>query len=321
MFKKILVPLDRSALAEQAIGQAALIAHGAEARIDLVVVHSPYLFEAQWNDAEWKADHRYLEAVERDLQSAVPVPVTHGVMRGSAADRICERALDADLVVMTSHGRAGLSRAWLGSVADSVVRNTSVPVLILLPTTTSKPRAAARSGFRHILVPIDGSELAGEALGPAINLAKAIGADLTLFQAVHPIPLIDGYDPRIPLTLQSMVVDEGTTAAILSQTKRRLGALAKRLHDEHGLVVSSDAAVDDQIADAIVHFALTHDIDCIAMTTHGRGASRLLLGSVADKVLRGSGLPVLLRRPVGLVEGCLSSEDVAGRVAALGGVS
>ena len=323
MFKKILVPLDRSALAEQAIGQAALIARGAEAGIDLVLVHTPFPFagytEAPWEEAEWAADHKYLEAVAEDLQSGSSVPVTHVVMRGAPSERICERALDADLVVMTSHGRTGLSRAWLGSVADSVVRHSSVPVLLLRPGKTSTPRAAARHGFKHILVPIDGSELAGEALGPAIQLAEAVGADLTLFRVVPPVPLIAAYDVTVPLGYQPMIVDHEATEKLRVQVKNELGMLAERLHDAHGFAVMFDAVASAQVADEIVQFARAHDIDCVAMTTHGRGASRLLLGSVADKVLRGSGLPVLLRRPVRVVETYLKSDEVADQLPALAG--
>jgi nucleotide-binding universal stress UspA family protein len=321
MFKKILVPLDRSALAEQAIGQAALIARGAKAAIDLVLVHAPFPFagytDSPWNDAEWAADHKYLEAVADDLHSGAELPVTHVVMRGTPADRICERALDADLVVMTSHGRTGLSRAWLGSVADSVVRRTSVPVLMLRPENAAKPRAVARHPFKHILVPVDGSELAGEALGPAIQLAKSIGADLALFRVVPPVPFIAAYDVTMPLGYQPMLVDQEATERLRVEVKSELEALAARLHDAHGFAVTFDVVASAQIADAIVHFARAHDIDCIAMTTHGRGTSRLVLGSVADKVLRGSGLPVLLRRPVRVVESYLKANDVAEQLPAL----
>jgi nucleotide-binding universal stress UspA family protein len=86
------------------------------------------------------------------------------------------------------------------------------------------------------------------------------------------------------------------------------------------VTVSFSALVDEHSAgEAIAEFARSHNIDCIAMTTHGRGASRLLLGSVADKVLRGSGVPVLLRRPVGIVEDYLSATDVADQLPALSG--
>lgn len=325
MFKRILVPLDRSALAEQAIGQAALIARGAKAEIDLVLVHTPFPFApegyATWEESEWTADQTYLDAVANDLQSGSSVPVSYEVLRGVPADRICERALDADLVVMTSHGRTGMSRAWLGSVADAVVRRTPAPVLILRPRKTSKPRSPVRRGFKHILVPIDGSELAGEALGPAIDLATALGADLTLFRAIFPVPLVAAYDATIPLGYQPMIVDEETSGRLISEMKDRLATIAERLHEAHGIPVSLDVVASARPADAILQCAHEHEIDCIAMSTHGRGMSRLFVGSVADKILRGSGLPVLLRRPVGVVENYLGSEEEAAEIPALRGMT
>ena len=121
MFRKLLIPLDRSPLAEQAIGQAAAIARAAHAAIDVVLVHQPAAFagfnDAPWNDDESKYEQKYVEAVAAELSSGAGVPVTHGVVGGEAVDMICKRAwdVDADLTVMTSHGRTGLSRAWLGS--------------------------------------------------------------------------------------------------------------------------------------------------------------------------------------------------------------
>ena len=113
MFRKLLIPLDRSPLAEQAIGQAAAIARAAHAAIDVVLVHQPAAFagfnDAPWNDDESKYEQKYVEAVAAELSSGAGVPVTHGVVGGEAVDMICKRAwdVDADLIVMTSHGRTG----------------------------------------------------------------------------------------------------------------------------------------------------------------------------------------------------------------------
>jgi nucleotide-binding universal stress UspA family protein len=304
MFKTILVPLDRSALAEQAVGQAALIARGAHAELDLVLVHTPFPFaghsDAPWDDAEWSVEHAYLEAMENDLQSGAAIPVTHGVMRGAPAEHICARAadMDADLIVMTSHGRTGINRAWLGSVADAVIRRSSIPVLVLRPTDTPHARLAARHSFKQILVPLDGSALAADAIGPAIDLARATGASIALLRVLVPVPLLIAYDGTVPFVYQPMVVDQAETDRIFEDATRVLNALAHRLQEQEHVAVAAEVVVDSRVADAIVNFARGHDIDVIAMSTQGRGASRLLVGSVADKVLRGSGLPVLLRRPV-----------------------
>lgn len=312
MFKTILVPLDRSALAEQAIGQASLIARGAHAELDLVLVHTPFPFaghnEAPWDDAEWSAEHTYLEAVATDIQSGAGVPVTHVVMRGAPAEHICARAadVDADLIVMTSHGRTGINRAWLGSVADAVIRRSSIPVLILRPSDTPQTRLTARHSFKRILVPVDGSALAADAIEPAIDLARATGASITLLRVLVPVPLLIAYDGTVPFVYQPMIVDQSATDKLLEDATRMLTALAHRLEEQEQVPVSAEVVVDSRVADAIVNFARGNETDVIAMSTHGRGASRVLVGSVADKVLRGSGLPVLLRRPVAVAKATAS---------------
>src|SRR3954470_4384973 len=137
MFTKILVPLDRSALAEQALGRAAAIARASHATIDVVLVHQP-LPAAGWSDLPanadmWGDEHTYLETVARELSSGAGIPATHAMLRGNPVEMICMHAKDVrtDLIVMTSHGRTGLSRAWMGSVADGVLRHSSLPVLML----------------------------------------------------------------------------------------------------------------------------------------------------------------------------------------------
>lgn len=326
MFKKILVPLDRSALAEQAIGQAVLLARRAKAAIDLVTVHVPFPFagfsEQPWDDKEAAAEAKYLEAIQAELRAGSDVPATYVVLNGEPAEHIRLRALDvgADLIVMTTHGRTGLSRLWLGSVADAVVRHSAVPVLMLRPVKSSRGRAAARHPFNRILVPLDGSALAADALGPATDLARATGATVVLLRVVLPVPLMSAYDPIVPFAYQPLIVDDDATAGSAAAARRDIETVAARLRDETGLDVSADAVVDSRVAEAIVRFAQSHQVDAVAMSTHGRGATRWLLGSVADKVLRSSNLPVLLRRPaaVSARELALTESEVAEQLAAVG---
>jgi nucleotide-binding universal stress UspA family protein len=112
-------------------------------------------------------------------------------MRGGVVEMICQRAhdVDADLIVMTSHGRTGLSRMWLGSVADGVIRRSSVPVLLLRPVENENRHAAAHV-FKKILVPLDGSAVGADALPPAQALAHLSGARLVLLRVVQPVPMI-----------------------------------------------------------------------------------------------------------------------------------
>lgn len=303
MFTKILVPLDRSALAEQALGRTAALARAAHAEIDLVLVHEPLEFAGYPSGAmdgeEWNVEHRYLESVAAELQSRASVSVTHAVLRGAPADMICVRVKDvsADLVVMTSHGRTGLSRSWLGSVADAVVRCSSTPVLMLRPVETPIDRFAEQNPFTRVLVPLDGSRLALGVLDPAAALAKCGDATLLLLRVVQPVPLVSAYEINQPFLYPPIVADEEATTQVVGEVAAELETIARTLREKGTRRVEVDVIVGGRVADDVTAFARQHDVDVIAMSTRGRGASRILLGSVADKLLRASTLPILLYRP------------------------
>src|SRR4051812_4594057 len=133
MFKKILVPLDRSSLAEQALGPAQAIAHASDGELSLVLAHPTTPYDgsrvAEWSDSKDPEEAVYLRRIVNEVARDARIGVGSTVATGSPVDAICRRARDlaVDLIVMTSHGRTGFSRAWLGSVADGVVRNASVP--------------------------------------------------------------------------------------------------------------------------------------------------------------------------------------------------
>jgi nucleotide-binding universal stress UspA family protein len=325
MFSNVLVPLDRSSLAEQALGQAAAIARASQAAIDLVLVHEPLQLsgyrDGALNDDMVKADEAYLDSVATELSSGASVPVTHAVLRGSPADMICARAREtgANLIVMTSHGRTGLSRVWLGSVADAVVRRSTVPVLMLRPIDKPADRVAARHLFHRILVPLDGSRLASEALEPAASLAQCSDASVVLLRMVQPVPLVTPFDINQPFVYPPPIPDAEATDQVVQEASRRLDEVARDLQERSGVKVEAKIVVAGRVAEDIIDFARGDDVDVIAMSTRGRGASRLLLGSIADKLLRASALPMLLRRPVGVDgdESLLSAADVAEQLPAL----
>ena len=302
MFTKILVPLDRSTLAEQAIGRAAAIARQCQAELDLVLVHESLLpggpIHAEHAEMGADIDRRYLEAIASELMSGASIPVTFAAMNGSPAEAITRRAQDehADLIVMTSHGRTGLSRAWLGSVADGVMRQSAVPVLMLRPIAAPHDRRARQEAFNHVLVPLDGSANAAEVLPTALALAHANRAKVSLLRVVPPLPALVALDPAMPAAFGPIIPDEVATRELVHDVRGHLEATAHRLRERSGVETIAHVRVAEQVADEIVDFAISEAADVIAMSTQGRGASRLLIGSVADKVLRSSGLPVLLRR-------------------------
>jgi len=304
MFRKIMVPLDRSALAEQALGQAAAIARASHAGVDLILVHEPRaLSEYQFgtaDDEDLHGSERYMQAVVAELHSGASVEVTHAVVKGAPAEMIRARAheVGADLIVMTSHGRTGLSRAWLGSVADAVVRRSTIPVLMLRPVdTTPTDRLAAKHLFRCVLVPIDGSESARGILDAAAALAQCGDATVVLLRVVPHVPKVIAYDMHEPLIFPPTIPDTEATEQVVHEVTGQVEELARSLRERGNVKVKAHVVVGDRVAESIIDFARAHNADVIGMSTRGRGASRILLGSVADKLLRASGLPMLLRRP------------------------
>jgi nucleotide-binding universal stress UspA family protein len=291
------------------------------------LVHEPFAFggyaDVPWAEADETAELKYLEAISAELESGAHVTSTHAVLRGAPAETIVRRAraIGADLIVMTSHGRTGFSRAWLGSVADAVMRESAIPVLIVRaekgPGTVDR-RAMAR-GIKRVFVPLDGSALSTEILLAAADLARAAHASITLLRVVPIVPIVMAYEPTMPVTSLPFVIDEVATTQIQERAIAELDVAARRLHDETGLAVDSRVIVAENAAAEIVAQTAAREADVVAMSTHGRGASRLLLGSVADKVLRSSRVPVLLYRPVEVrrTSLTLSESEIVGQLPSL----
>ncbi|MEP6622773.1 MAG: universal stress protein [bacterium] len=316
MLRRILVPLDRSPLAEQALGRAIAIAAASHAGLDVVLVHQPLSVEGvngePWDRDQFRVEQDYLSGVVAEIESADSIPTTYAVLRGDVVNALCKRVLesDIDLVVMTSHGRTGFSRAWLGSVADGLLRHSSAPLLMLPTERHQAGRATAQPLFKKILVPFDGSELASEILSTVVDVARCGDARLTLLQVVRPVPIMTfdidlatGFSSGMPFSNSPLITDPEATSQVVADATARLASVADRLRVNDGAVVETHVIVNSRIPQAITDFALQHGVDAIGMSTHGRGASRLLVGSVADKIIRGAGLPVLLRRPVGAEAG------------------
>jgi nucleotide-binding universal stress UspA family protein len=298
MYRSLLVPLDRSSFAEQALPLALSIARRAEARLDLVEVHALYALEdrtAAWlpfepnRDAECRQQEQvYLDATAKWLTSVAQVPVTADVFCGSAVlpetvvEGLLERAVAgrADLVVMATHGRGPLGPFGRGSVADGFFRRAPIPVLLVRPGDEARG-VIPEPVVDHLLIPLDGSALAERVLGPALDLARLMEARCRLLRVV-----------------ESRSSPGGSPEA--AQAEAYLERVAGRVRGQ-GLHVRTQVVVAPHAAEAILQEAEGQAGGLIALATHGRsGLKRLLLGSVADKVVRGSGSPVLVWRPPGL---------------------
>lgn len=294
-FRAILVPLDGSAEGEQAIPVAGAVARRAEASLDFAMVLAPPSAMALSSErpavaAAIEQDARawgteYVEAKAEAARAAYGVAVTPALLHGDPAAALADhiRARGIDLVVMTTHGRGGLSRWWLGSVADRLLRRTQAPVLLLHPRESPQP-----TEFRRILVALDGE--ADEAVLEAALALGSVGAapDYFLIQVVPPATPI-----MSPLPAYSTHFGDWARRQDL-EARNHLARVSAGLRSR-GVEVSSEVVPAEQVAETLLDTARARSADLIAVGTHGAGAAeRLVLGSVADKVIRGAGQPVLV---------------------------
>jgi len=295
----VLVPLDGSALAEQALPVASSLAKRAGAALRLVHVHVPFavdpihveglpVLDEHLHSRRREHEQAYLDGVRDRL--AEDVPTTVGLIDGPVASALAEeaRARRARLVVLTTHGRGGLERAWLGSVADEMARVSPVPILLV------RPAATRPAPFRRIIVTLDGSALAEAIMEHAIAIARLdSGAEVVLLQVVQPLPpVLVPQSVLVPESVKEEISHAGEKAA-----REYLEGVAGRVKAA-GVNVRIRVDFAANVAAAIMDAAQAEEADLIALCTHGRsGLLRVARGSVADKIVRASPTPVLLFRP------------------------
>lgn len=302
MFRQILVPLDGSPQAELALPFAVGIAAKSGGTIHIVLVHEPEAYSeyagAHLEDFELEGKSQetvYLNTVREKLSAEfdgkLEVHHLEGVVAETLTAEVIQRGID--LVVMNSHGWGYTSRALLGSVSDYLLQHLHVPLLLMHSQAGGGPLNRAVS-FRRVLVPLDGSELAAAVLAPAQALAALWDGELRLVRVVSPPGQFGGLGGLIG-------AEAAAGAAALQKAKddaqRELDSVAGGLRDaKHA--ASTQVLVHRKVAAAIQNEALAAECDLIAISTHGRGGlSRLLVGSVADKVVRGAEVPVLVYQP------------------------
>jgi nucleotide-binding universal stress UspA family protein len=311
MYESLLVPLDGSTWSEQSLPQALSLARRTGATLQIAHVHVPVwgvhgerggIYDSEVDCAVRERDLAYLEGIIRRLEAASDVSLSSALLDGSIADAISRQAAatHVDLVIMTTHGRGPLVRFWLGSVADALVRQMSIPILFVRPRETSVD-VTQDSDFQRVLIPLDGSKLAEQVLEPALGIAAAMQAEVALLRVVEPVvPIDQGSDGTRASGLGRSIVQRvhELHEQNLTEAREYLGQLAQGL-SARSVPVQTRVVLKERPGSAILEDASAYGADLIALATQGRGGlKRLLLGSVADKVLRGSSTSVLVYRPV-----------------------
>ena len=297
----ILVPLDGSAFSAKALPVAAAIARRTGALVHVVSVLDPsayvpfvpgeVLVPVMDTDALAARREADAEAVRAEAARLVAegVRAEGQLLEGTVVEALAEFAVScgADLVVMTTHGRSGLERLWLGSVATSFLQRAPCPVYLVRPTGGA---TATDLPTGTMLVPLDGSAFAESMLPRAAEFAQSLGMSMRLFTVAIPNAI-----PMAPFGTEALLADESDLTRQEQEARERLIALAATLP----VPTSTDVATDMTAARAIIEQAGADDVGLVAMATHGRtGLMRLVMGNVADSVLREVPKPMLLYRPV-----------------------
>lgn len=326
MLSSLMVPLDGSALARHGLPLAVDVARRTGARLHLVQVHeasSPGPFpigpaepilardgdtrrvdtrDRDERDAEERArEDAELTLLADRLSTQEDLGVTTALLDGPVTPALAAYAAEEgiDMVVMTTHGRSGLRRVLLGSVADELIRSTTLPVILVRPeegpsTEGERPPGAERpaeggrrvgGAVRHFLVPLDGSTVAEGVLEPVCELARALDAHMTLTNVVS---IESVFGPR-PVQLLRHRSERRWARAYLDAVAKRIGSSVPRV-TTHVTLGRAPAPTIADIADEL-------DADLIALATRGlRGVRRAVQGSVAEQLLHHGRRPLLVVR-------------------------
>jgi nucleotide-binding universal stress UspA family protein len=274
-FRKILCPVDLSEPSRHALSHAIALARRYEGRVTLLNVapELPALREELRAFVGTAADQVPLEAV---------------VVEGDPARTIVERArgMSADLVVMGTHGRSGVERWVLGSVAEKVLRKAHCPVFTVPPSST--PAAKGDPRFRRILCPVDFSRPSLEAVKHALSLAEAAKARLTL---LHVVDWLSSPESR-----RGRRWDEYRAYVERDGLRRLRDLVPAKTRNQCEL---REAVVFGKPWGKVLRLAAEEESDLVVMGVHGRGALDLMLfGSTTQHVVRAATCPVLTIRTV-----------------------
>lgn len=281
--KKYLVPLDGSELAEHAIPWAELLASRHETQVELLRCYEPlasvYMLPEFAAPApvyyDQSAFHKQIDEYLNKIVKKMPVGLAvKKRAEGDPGMTILDRAESGDIeaIIMASHGRGGLGRWLLGSVATKVVRGARIPVLIVNATT----EVPQHPEVQRILVPLDGSDVSEAALPQAVKLAQAFNAEILLYQGV----------PHTPIGHPQL---DAAVALEVENAREYLEKIKGRYPDQR-------MSIDVKIAGPTLGIVEEAEkCDLIVMSSHGRsGVKRWLLGSIAESVLQAAHKPLMI---------------------------
>jgi nucleotide-binding universal stress UspA family protein len=303
MYTSLMVPFDGSEFSARALPLAVELARRSGAALHLVMVMDPSahvafvpgevslpVFDANAVRQERVSDEELLAARVAELQ-AQGIRAIGTLLEGTVVEELVEHAqhFAVDLTVMTTHGRGGFARLRLGSVASAYIARATAPVLLVHGAGDSAEIPDAQLPTGPLLCPLDGSQFAERCLPHAAKFANTCGIPMALFSVSVPPPI-----PMAPFATELLLADPHA----LEVDEEVRSAYLDRVALTCPAGTTTHEVADAGVGSAILDEAARISAEAIAMATHGRGGlMRLVLGSVADELLRHSSLPLLVYRP------------------------
>ena len=306
MYKKIMVPLDGSELAEKVLPYAIQLT--ARFQTETVLLHVVAAGESQSSGIVKAYIEHTAEKVRARLQEIAPKPkfsagkgsmlIKTEVTAGDVASSILKYAEESkiDLMIMSKHGQSGIGHWLMGSNAHKVFSVSRMPVLIIHPG--NKGNIAQTGWPRNVLVPLDGSKMSETVLSYVEDLFNQgqSGGEVTLVKVSEPPDLIADY----PEAIMELSWDEHVKRAKSAAKEAGLVYLGKKQKqlEAKGIKVNVEVVLGENAIPAITRYIREHHFDLVAMTTHGHsGMSVWPWGHVADRIIQVNIKPLLLIRP------------------------
>lgn len=314
MYRSIIVPVDGSARSQAGLPAGAALARASGATLDIVRVHldeRPDLADdPSWDQMFREGEMRYLEALALAYEPVAGSQVGTSLLDPPVADSLIKfaEARTAPLFVMIGRGRTGLRRALLGSTCDALVRGGDTPVLVLRDCGPDDVPSwqFGRRPFRRIVLPLDGTMHAEGGVAHALAMARAMDAKLRLVRVIGPVvtSAVVGAMTLHPLPPydDAMLIRNDMAQEYLQSIVDRINASGP------GVDVGTEVALGTDPATAIIESCRRMSADLVVLPTHGRGASRLIVSAVGDRLLRDGPdamlfvKPAKRRLPAGLIE-------------------
>lgn len=284
MYSKLLVPLDGSELSEKSLPYVEEIARGLGCHVLMLSIcehgHTPE--NLAWRYLSEKAKLLKSQGINTSTVVALGDP-SDGIVDFSAKNAI-------DLIVMSTHGRAGVSRWATGSVCNKVIQKSTLPVLLVRAMTPIDKM----NGFRKILVPLDGSRFSEHVIPYVTDIASTLKSDITLLR------INDAGEFHGQITSEIATSWENYRKEAVDNTEKTIHQYLEEIKERIRLnnsIVQLET-IQGKAAEEIVDYAESNDVGMIALSTHGwSGIDRWAFGSVASKVVATSTKPTLLIRP------------------------